>query len=353
MMRLAARQSWPEVANFAPSASFAARVTCTSSNTMNGACPPSSSETFFTVAALCSSRLRPTSVDPVKDSARTALLSVSTPAMMRGSPVITEKIPAGTPARSASTASASAEKGVSSAGLTTMGQPASERCARLARDHGRRKIPGRDGSGDADGLADGQQPALRLVARDRIAISAASFFGEPFQKARGVVDLAARLGERLALLEGHDERKILARGAHQLAPSAQDRAARVRRACAPFRPGALRSFDRRTRLGRACRGHGAEPFASRRIAHRLQTSVASRKPAAVDVRSGCASDPDRRAASGFPASGVLESELPRGFPVGAGMPVCGEPSQRVCGSAGCGPSDFLQSARPTECSLLR
>jgi hypothetical protein len=67
---------------------------------------------------------RPTGVEPVNDSLRTIGFDVSSPPIAFGSPVTTLNTPAGTPARSASTASASAENGVASAGFTTIGQPA-------------------------------------------------------------------------------------------------------------------------------------------------------------------------------------------------------------------------------------
>ncbi|MCY1210383.1 hypothetical protein D9M68_500570 [compost metagenome] len=76
------------------------------------------------VSADCRIRMRPTSVEPVKLSLRTTGLAVSSPPMATASPVITLNSPAGSPARSASTASASADSGVSSAGLSTMAQPA-------------------------------------------------------------------------------------------------------------------------------------------------------------------------------------------------------------------------------------
>ncbi len=92
---------------------------------MKGALPPSSSDTFFTVSADWRIRILPTSVEPVKDSLRTIGLAVSSPPMATGSdPVTMLNTPAGTPARSASSASARADSGVSSAGLTTMVQPA-------------------------------------------------------------------------------------------------------------------------------------------------------------------------------------------------------------------------------------
>ncbi len=91
---------------------------------MKGALPPSSRVSFFTVSADARINSRPTSVEPVKLILRTSgFLVISTP-MASGSPVITLRTPAGTPARSASTARARADNGVCSAGLTTMVHPA-------------------------------------------------------------------------------------------------------------------------------------------------------------------------------------------------------------------------------------
>ncbi|MNF84852.1 hypothetical protein D3C84_672320 [compost metagenome] len=91
---------------------------------MNGALPPSSSETFFSVGAHWAISSLPMAVEPVNDNLRTCALAVSSAPMAMASPVITLKIPAGMPACSASAAMASAEKGVSGAGLTMHGQPA-------------------------------------------------------------------------------------------------------------------------------------------------------------------------------------------------------------------------------------
>src|SRR5450830_22147 len=102
-----------------------------SSNTIKGALPPSSSDNFLMVGAHCAINRRPTSVEPVKDNLRTIGLLVSSPPMARGSPVTTLNTPAGTPARVASSASASADNGVSSAGFNTMVQPAASAGATL------------------------------------------------------------------------------------------------------------------------------------------------------------------------------------------------------------------------------
>ena len=91
---------------------------------MKGALPPSSIESFFTVGAHCAMSCEPIPVEPVKDSLRTIGLAQISPPMSRAAPVTTLKTPGGMPARSASSASARAEKGVCVAGLAIIVQPA-------------------------------------------------------------------------------------------------------------------------------------------------------------------------------------------------------------------------------------
>ena len=76
------------------------------------------------VGAQLAMSTRPTSVEPVKVSARTIGFEVISAPMSRDEPVSTEKTPGGMPARPASSASARAESGVSVAGLQTKAQPA-------------------------------------------------------------------------------------------------------------------------------------------------------------------------------------------------------------------------------------
>ena len=66
----------------------------------------------------------PISVEPVKLSLRTSALPVISPPIAVALPVTTLNTPLGTPARSASSAKASAENGVAVAGFSTMVQPA-------------------------------------------------------------------------------------------------------------------------------------------------------------------------------------------------------------------------------------
>src|ERR1019366_4742160 len=69
-------------------------------------------------------KIFPTSVEPVNDSLRTIGFEVSSAPISFEGPVTTLNTPFGTPARSASSARASAENGVCEAGLTTTVQPA-------------------------------------------------------------------------------------------------------------------------------------------------------------------------------------------------------------------------------------
>ena len=70
-------QVWPELRYLAIIAPATARSRSASSKTMNGALPPSSIDTFFTVPADCSTSILPTSVEPVKVILRTSGLAVN------------------------------------------------------------------------------------------------------------------------------------------------------------------------------------------------------------------------------------------------------------------------------------
>src|SRR5271166_5699813 len=99
-MRLAQTQVWPALRYFEAMAPLTAASISASSKTMNGALPPSSSESFLTVPAHCCISNLPTSVEPVKVSLRTIGFDVSSPPTSFDGPVTQEKTPFGTPARS-------------------------------------------------------------------------------------------------------------------------------------------------------------------------------------------------------------------------------------------------------------
>ena len=132
--RLAHTQVWPALRYLLTRAPSTALSTSASSKTMKGALPPSSRLIFLMVGAHWAARMRPTSVEPVKDRWRTTSLSHSTwpMAMERcASALSTFSTPGGMPARKASSAQARAESGVASAGLMTTGQPAASAGATL------------------------------------------------------------------------------------------------------------------------------------------------------------------------------------------------------------------------------
>ena len=250
---------------------------------MNGALPPSSSDSFFTVVAHCAISSLPISVEPVNDSLRTIGLLVSSPPISDADPVMTLNTPFGTPARSASSASASAENGVCDAGLSTTVQPAA-----IAGPALRVIIA----SGKFHGVMQATTPigslmtTMRLSAwwrGDRVAVDALGFFAEPFEERRRVGDLAARLGERLALLGGHQLREVLLVRHHQVEPAAHDGRALLRGLAAPRRKRARGRVDRGAGFRAPEPRHGAEDLAGRRVVDVDHAARAGVHPGAVDV----------------------------------------------------------------------
>ena len=122
--RFAQTHVWPVLRNFDAIAPSTAASRSASSKTRSGALPPSSSETFLIVPAHFAISSRPTSVEPVNVSLRTVGFVASSSPTTDDDPGTTAKTPGGTPARCASSASASAEKGVALAGFSTIVQPA-------------------------------------------------------------------------------------------------------------------------------------------------------------------------------------------------------------------------------------
>src|SRR5262249_20110919 len=96
-----------------------------SSKTINGALPPSSSDTFFTVDAHCAINCLPIAVEPVKENFRTSGLEVSSlPMGPDFDEVMMVSTPCGIPARAAGAAKANADRGVADDGFRTAGHPA-------------------------------------------------------------------------------------------------------------------------------------------------------------------------------------------------------------------------------------
>ena len=124
-MRLAAVQASPPLRILASIAPCTAASMSASSNTTNGALPPSSIDVRSSLSADCFTRALPTPVEPVKVSLRSLPSSTSAVVTSAGRSVgNTESTPLGSPASSISLASSSMVSGVSWAGLTIIVQPA-------------------------------------------------------------------------------------------------------------------------------------------------------------------------------------------------------------------------------------
>lgn len=135
-------------------------------------------------------------------------------------------------------------------GLQHHGAAGRQRRRDFSRDHRVREIPRRDRTADADRLLDREQARIRTLRRNGFAIDAAGFLGEELDIGGADVDLAQCLGERLALLGGEDQRKVLAIGDDQLEPFAQNVGALLGGVLGPGGKGPLGGFDR---LGRIVR----------------------------------------------------------------------------------------------------
>ena len=154
-----------------PSRPATASSSRASSNTMNGALPPSSKEIFLTVSAHCAMSFLPTAVDPVNDSLRTVGLPVSSPAHARGSrgrdhvqharrqlrPIGQRRQGQGRQGR---------RRGRLDHHSAAGGQG---RCA-FAHDHAVRKVPRRDRADHADGLAHDQDALVCGQGRHHVAV---------------------------------------------------------------------------------------------------------------------------------------------------------------------------------------
>ena len=137
----------------------------------------------------------------------------------------------------------------------------------LARDHGGREIPGRDGRDHTDGLADHDKPAVSAVAGDDFAVEALTLFGEPFDVASGIGDLAARFGQRLALLASQDQRQVLLGRRHGVEPSSQNPGPIARCPRPPTGQRRLGRSDGRRHLVDAQAGNQTQCLSARRIGH--------------------------------------------------------------------------------------
>ena len=168
-MRLAAVHASPEFRIFAATAPSTAASRSASSKTMNAALPPSSIDVRSTLSAHCSRSLRPTSVEPVKESLRAMPERISgsmtLPAPVVGSTLTT---PSGTPASRRMSAEGQHRQRRLLGRLDDAGAPGRDGGPDLAGAHGHREVPRGDQQARADRLLRDQEPSA-TGGRDLVA----------------------------------------------------------------------------------------------------------------------------------------------------------------------------------------
>ena len=171
-------------------------------------------------------------------------------------------------------------------GLDDDGASGRERRADLARAHRRREVPGRDHDRDTG------RPVLHENARaarrrpHHVADVAHGLFREPAEEFRGIGDLAAGIGERLAVLERHQPGEPILFGHDEFEGLAQDFRTRARRPGRPIGKGLRRGIESgEPVLGRRTRDRGDDVF-GRRVDHIETAAIGRFARATVDPQAG-------------------------------------------------------------------
>ena len=255
-----------------------------SSNTMNGALPPSSIAGLRMLSAASCSSLRPTSVEPVNDTTRTrgsCSIALTTGPERRDGMHVDDA------GRNAGLLEQRHQRQHGERRFARRLQhhraAGRERGADLARRHRGGEIPRRHQHGDAGRLVlhhHARAGGGRVV---ELADVAHRFLGVPAEEFGRVEHLALGIRERLAVLDGDQLGEALGVAHDQLERLAQDLGALARLARRPALERALRGVDRGlgvvdARARRPRRSCSRSPDRSRRSARR-------RKPCAICRRS--------------------------------------------------------------------
>src|SRR5262249_19878172 len=197
---------------------------------------PSSIAGLTTLSAASCRSLRPTSVEPVKETTRTrGSCSIALTTLPDEREGMTLTAPAGTPASSRIGISASMVSGVSEAGLSTTVQPAASAgpILRVAM-----------AAGEFHGGTSTGTPAGVCCATMRGPAGGRRVPRVPAEELGGRGDLAARIGQRLAVLDGDELGEPLGVAHDQLEGFAQDFRALARLPAGPALEGGARGVDR-------------------------------------------------------------------------------------------------------------
>ena len=171
-------------------------------------------------------------------------------------------------------------------GADDEGAAGGQRGRGFARDHGVGEVPRRNRGTHADGLLEHQNTFVGRGAGDGVAVHALGFFGIPFDVGRTVGNFAARLGQRLALLQREQGGEVFLCFHHQIKPTAQALAALFGRERTPGGQGGLGGSHRAFGFRRAHIGHAVDGFAGGGIGYGDGAVAVGIKPLAVDVAPG-------------------------------------------------------------------
>ena len=148
-------------------------------------------------------------------------------------------------------------------------QPGRKRRRRpLRRDQRGRKVPGREGGDDADGLMADFETSSRHAALDDPAIDAARLFGVPAELIDSQAPFALRLRDRLAGLAGDHSRRFARAPNHLVGDRVHGVGPREGRSCPPRLKTGLGGVERFFRVGDA----GDRRLAQRGLGHRADHS---------------------------------------------------------------------------------
>ena len=223
------------------------------------------------------SRVRPTSVEPVKDSFRT-----------RGSASIADTTVAGLSrgqhihhaGRNAGLFHQGGDRERGQRGLAGRlqddGAACGQRRADLAGGHGGGEVPRGDQHGDPDGLVDHDDLVRAAGSGLDIAADPDGLLGVPAEELRRVKHLTAGVGQRLAVLGGDQQRQFLDPINHQLVGPLQDLRPLPRRRLRPCQCGRGGGIDTGQGVVNAATGYGREDPAGCRIQHVEGRPVRSR-----------------------------------------------------------------------------
>ncbi|MNC07615.1 hypothetical protein D3C75_551680 [compost metagenome] len=171
-------------------------------------------------------------------------------------------------------------------GLDDYGATGGECRAGLAGDHGDGEVPGGDGGHHAHRLLDGGQAPVAGETGNGAAIGALALFREPLDEAGAVGHLALGLGERLALLAGHDAGQFILIGHDEFEPGVKPAATLLGGEGGPGGLGIVSRRDGEPGVRLIHVGYLGDELAGRRVQDLETLSAMGLAPAAIYIGKG-------------------------------------------------------------------